>query len=280
MSENKKYLFVTGGSGFIGKNFICKAVKTNYKIFALSRKKRKNTKNIFWVKGEINGNFKKYLKKSDIMIHFAASGVNQTFLNSNDLFKENVLKPYQFLINCCNYGPKKWIIIGSASEYGKAAEKKKILNVNTSELPESNYEISKLMFSKLAMELSRYNRIKCRVLRIFNVYGKGENKKRLFPSVRRAVKLKKKFTIFSSSQIKDFIEINKVTDMITDTLNFKKNSSKFPQIWHIASGKPKTVKNFILSNFNKNFIKKLIFKNSPSVMKRNFISSKSSIWKI
>ena len=280
MPKVKKYLFVTGGSGFLGKNFIRKAVNKNYKIFALSRKKRKNTKNIFWIKGEINDNFKKYLKKSDIMIHFAASGVNQNFLNTNTALKENVLKPYQFLNNCCNYGPKKWIIIGSASEYGKTAQTKKILSVNTRELPESNYEISKLMFSKLAMELSRRNKIKCRVLRIFNVYGQGENKKRLLPSIDRALTLKKNFTVFSSNLVKDFMEINKVIDVIIDTLNFKKNSRKFPQIWHVASGKPKTVRNFVLSNFNKKFIKKIIFTNNHSIMKRNFISSKNSIWKI
>jgi len=280
MPNVKKYLFVTGASGFLGNFFLSKAVNKNYKIFALSRKKRKNTKNIFWIKGEINDNFEKYLKKSDTMIHFAASGVNQTFLNTNTALKENVLKPYQFLNNCSNYGLKKWIIIGSASEYGKAAHAKKILSINTREQPETNYEISKLIFSKLAMELSRRNKIKCRVLRIFNVYGQGENKKRLLPSIRRALKLKKTFTVLSSNLVKDFMEINKVTDMIIDTLNFKKNSSKFPQTWHVASGKPKTVKNFVLSNFDKKIIKKIIFKNDPSIMKRNFISSKSSIWKI
>ncbi len=117
-------------------------------------------------------------------------------------------------------------------------------------------------------------------MRLFNVYGQGENKKRLFPSVNRAIKLKNFFTIHSSNQIRDFIDINKATEMIIDALNFKKNSSKFPQIWHIASGKPQTVKNFILSNFNENFTKKIIFKNNSSIMQRNFISSKSSIWKI
>ena len=42
-----------------------------------------------------------------------------------------------------------------------------------------------------------------------------------------------------------------VTDILIDTLNFKKNSKKFPQIWHIASGNPMTVKDFVISKVNK-----------------------------
>ena len=51
------------------------------------------------------------------MIHFSAAGVNNKSISLIDAFKENVIKPYKFLINCIQYGCKKWIIIGSASEY-------------------------------------------------------------------------------------------------------------------------------------------------------------------
>ena len=116
-------------------------------------------------------------------------------------------------------------------------------------------------------------------MRIFNVYGRGENKKKLLTSLKFSIKKKKKFTINSSNQKKDFIDINNVTDILIDTLNFKKNSKKFPQIWHIASGNPMTVKDFVISKVNKKVVKKLEFKNKNKII-RNFISSKKSIWKI
>ena len=72
---------------------------------------------------------------------------------------------------------------------------------------------------------------------------------------------------------------NKATNIIIDALNFKKNNKKFPQIWHIASGKPTTVKNFILSKFHKKKLTKISFRNS-SKMVRNFVSHKKFIWKI
>ena len=82
MQKDRKYLFVTGASGFIGKNFIIKAEAKGHKIFALSRFKRKvKSKNIVWIKGEIDDDFNNYLRKTHTMIHFAAAGVNNSNLD-------------------------------------------------------------------------------------------------------------------------------------------------------------------------------------------------------
>ena len=57
-------LFVTGGTGFIGKNFIKIASKNN-KIYAITRKKRNSTiKNVTYLNGKLSDNWQRYLKKS------------------------------------------------------------------------------------------------------------------------------------------------------------------------------------------------------------------------
>ena len=47
-------IFVTGASGFIGKNFCKKALKKGYKIYAPTRRKRFafKHKNMVWLKGD------------------------------------------------------------------------------------------------------------------------------------------------------------------------------------------------------------------------------------
>lgn len=280
MKIKKTHIFVTGASGFLGKNFIIRAANKGHKIFALSRSKKKNNlKNIFWIKGEIDNEFKKYLKRSHTMIHFSAAGVNNKSISFIDAIKENVIRPYRFLIDCIQHGCKKWIIIGSASEYGLTAKSNRKLDIRSKQLPESNYEKSKLLFSKIALNLSKIYKINCRLMRVFNVYGKGENKQKLLSSLQQAIKKNKQFTITSSKQEKDFIEIDKVSDVLIDTLNFKKNSKNFPQIWHVASGNSMTIKNFVISKINKKSIKNIIFKNNNKTI-RHFKSSKKSIWKI
>ena len=130
--------------------------------------------------------------------------------------KENVKKPKKLLLNCLKNGCNKWLIIGSASEYGKSAEKGIKLKINTKPKPVSNYEKSKQEFSKIALSLSKKKNVKCRIMRIFNVYGKGENKKKLLSSLSYAIKNKVSFTINSSNQKKDFIEIGKVVNILID----------------------------------------------------------------
>ncbi len=280
MLINRKYLFLTGATGFIGKNFLKKAEKKGFKIFALSRKKKINsTKRIEWVKGELDSNLDKYLKQSHTLIHLAAAGVNKKKISSKVAFEVNVKKPYKLLLNCLKNGCNKWLIVGSASEYGKSAKKEIELKATTKSLPESNYEKSKNKFSKIALSLSKKKKIKCRLMRIFNVYGEGENKKKLLSSLNYAFKNKIPFTINSSKQKKDFIEVSKVTNILIDAINFKKKSKKFPQIWHVASGKPMTVKEFVLSKISEDKKPILNFKNNNKFI-RNFISSKKYIWKV
>ena len=67
------------------------------------------------------------------------------------------------------------------------------------------------------------------------------------------MQLKTKFHLQLTQAIKrkDF-EIGKVVNILIDAINFKKNFKKFPQIWHVASGKSMTVKNFVISKIDKN----------------------------
>lgn len=280
MVTNREYLFLTGATGFIGKNFLKKAEKKGFKIFALSRKRKINSnKRVAWIKGELDSNLDKYLKQSHTLIHLAATGVNKKKISLKEAFEINVKKPHKLLLNCLKNGCNKWLIVGSASEYGKSAEKEIELKTTTKALPESNYEKSKNKFSKIALKLSKKKKIKCRLMRIFNVYGEGENKKKLLSSLNYALKNKIPFTVNSSEQKKDFIEVDQVTNILIDAINFKKKLKKFPQIWHVASGKSMTVKEFVLSKVGKNKKKILNFKNNNKFI-RNFISSKRCIWKV
>ena len=81
-------IFVTGGSGFIGKSFIKEASKKNNFIFSLSRKKQKKfnpkVKNLC---GKLEDDWSKYLKKTDVVVHFAAAGVQSNQAKQKEIFK-------------------------------------------------------------------------------------------------------------------------------------------------------------------------------------------------
>ena len=271
-------IFLTGGSGFIGKGFIKESLKNGHIIYAISRKKMQSKKNLIWLKGDLDKDWSIYLKKTHVLVHMAAVGVNRD-VTIKEAVNVNVIKPYKLLINAINSKCCNWLIIGSASEYGKQAELKKPLSIKTKELPETNYEKSKYLFTKLSISLSSEFKTRCRVMRLFNVYGKGENKKRLWPSLVRAARLDKNLNMTDGKQIRDFISVDSVAKILLKAANFQTKKKSFPQIWHVASGKPISVKSFALRNWKKfRAKKKILFNKIKSSLNRNYISEKGLIW--
>jgi nucleoside-diphosphate-sugar epimerase len=68
-------IFLTGGTGFIGKNFIKLALKEGIYIFATTRKKKfLKHKNLKWLRGDFSLNWRE-LASSDVLVHLAAEGV-------------------------------------------------------------------------------------------------------------------------------------------------------------------------------------------------------------
>ena len=273
-------IFLTGGSGFVGRKFIKEALKAGHVIYAITRKNKKKKKNLIWLKGDLDKDWSRYLKKSKVLVHMAAAGVNK-HIDLEEAINVNILKPHKLLINAINSKCFNWIIIGSASEYGKQAKLKKPLSNKTKEFPETNYEVTKNLFTKLSISLSKKYKTKCRIMRLFNVYGEGENKKRLWPSMKIAAKLNKDFKMSDGKEIRDFISVNEVAKVILNAMNFKIKNKSFPQIWHVASGKPISVKSFAIKNWKKYKAKgRILFGKIKIKSKKNYISDKKSIWNI
>jgi len=273
-----KKLIVTGGTGFVGSAFINEAIKKNYFIYALTRKKKNlKRKNLKWLYGELDANWLKELNNSDILIHFASAGVNNKNISFEDAFLTNVIKSSQLLINAVKANCKKWIIIGSC--YESIFDKKKN-HYLFDKHKYFNYAFSKFIFTNLSLLFSKKFLCKCRVLRLFHVYGEGENKNRLWPSLIKAAKSGKNFYMTEGTQKRDFININQAAKIILDTLNFKKNKS-FCKIWHIGSGNNIRIKDFANYFWNKeNAKKKIFFGKIKNYDYFNYLSNKKLLWKL
>ena len=275
-------LFVTGGSGYIGKHFIKEALKKNFIIFASSRKKNLlKKKNLFWLRGSIEKDWKQ-LKNCDALIHFACEGVYNKYTPLKKCIKSNLTNSTTLLLNAIKYNCKKWLIISTCSEQQikklkystKILEKKKFF-------PFFNYAYSKYLFSKKTLEIAKKHNVKCRVLRLFHVYGGDENKKRLWPSIIDAARKGKDFYMTKGNQIRDFCFIDDVVKELIKALDFSYRSKKFPQDWDVATGKQKTVKKFAKEIWKKNQADgKLIFNYIKAYDNTNYIAKKNKLWKI
>ena len=143
-------IFVTGSSGFIGKSFIKEASKKNNFIFSLSRKKQKKinskVKNLC---GKLEDDWSKYLKKTDVVVHLAAAGVQSNQAKQKEIFKTNVINSYKFINNAIEAGCTKFLIISTSSEYGYKSTQIKKIGIKLPRKPKDHYSISKAKFTDL-----------------------------------------------------------------------------------------------------------------------------------
>ena len=283
MKNNRPKLFVTGANGFIGKNFVNYAIKHKYLVYAVSRKKFKNNnRNLVWLQGDFSDTkWKTELKNSDVLVHLASAGVIDKNIKKSSAYDVNVTKSIKLLRNAIASDCFHWVIAGSASEYGEVLKNKKPVSSETVPIPLKNYDLTKYIFSKKAIELNNQNNsIKCRIMRIFPVYGNGENKQRLFPSLMKAAVNNNDFTINNYNSVNDFTPVDQVVKSLLQACDFNKKKSHFPQVWHISSGLRMTVKTFAEKIWKKTKSKgKLSFSSAGNDKTYHHFSNKKSIWK-
>ena len=272
-------IFLTGGTGFIGKNFLQLAAKNN-KIFAISRKK-KNYKinNVKYLYGELSDNWDFYLKKSDVLIHFAAAGVKNQNQNINECIDFNIDKSLKLFLNAYKNHLTKWIVIGSSSEYGKTLEKNKRVSTNDICIPNNNYSITKKLFFDIVHNISITLNTRLIYFRLFPVYGSYEPINRLIPQLKEHAKKRKKITIHNSNIRIDYSYVGDVCRKILKATKYKNAKTKYPQVWNLCSGNITTLKKFLNNYINKNNIDVDIRFNKTNKLSMHHISNKKSIWK-
>lgn len=275
-------IFVTGGSGFIGKSFIKQATKKNNFIYSLNRRKHKNLNSkVLNLVGNLNDNWSKYLKNTDVVVHLAAAGVQPDATTRKEIFKTNVYDSITFIKNAIQAGCKKFLIISTSSEYGHSSKKIKKIGRKFKRKPKNSYSVSKAKFTDFIKKFSDnkdYKNCKFRVMRMFPIYGSDEKKYRLYPSLKKAATDGKNFFIKNPLEFRDFTDSSYASKILLNACYFKKKTKRF-EIYHVSSNKSMTVFKFAAKIW-----KKLKAKGKLTANKKVFfsthVSDKRSVWKL
>ena len=89
-------------------------------------------------------------------------------------------------------------------------------------------------------------------MRIFPTYGVGENKNRLYPTLKKFAKQGKNLKIYNPFEVRDFTNVDYVAKVLVDVCE---NKPKKFSIFHISSNDTKSIKIF-LHIFGKNLMQK------------------------
>ena len=170
----KKFIIVTGGSGFVGSNLIEYLIKkTKYDIISLddyssgTKKNHIKSKKIRYIKGntkDIDKILKRYVNKIHSVFHFGEfSRIYQSFVNMDKCIKSNSIGT-NAVFNFCLKHKIKLIYSATSASLGNKGKDKNL----------SPYAFTKAKNLELLENLKMWFNFKYEVIFFYNVYGPGQ----------------------------------------------------------------------------------------------------------
>ncbi len=214
----KKKIFLTGGSGFIGKN-IKEFLSDKFDILAPSHSD-------FDYKD--SSRLREFIKKNKIQIilHCANAGGGRDSRNYKNVVEVN-LRIFINLVLCEDL-IEKFIYFGSGAEYDKS---RALVNISEKEfgkrVPKDDYGFYKFVCSSFALKSEK---IYC--LRLFGVYGKYENYLFKFISNSIVKNLLKQEIKIGQNVVFDYLYIDDLVKIVSYFIN---HEPKY-KVYNIGSG--------------------------------------------
>ncbi|MFC2141359.1 NAD-dependent epimerase/dehydratase family protein [Acidobacteriota bacterium] len=220
---------VTGSKGFIGHHLVDKLRKTEHKLLEIDIAAGTDILSI----DDMNK-----LPPFGVMVHLAAKTfVPESYIESRGFYQTNIMGT----INCLELCKKNNanMIFASTYVYGKP----KYLPIDERHPIDTwnPYATSKIVGEHLCEAYSRDFSVNCHILRIFNIYGQGQDKRFLVPTIIDGV-IKGKLKLENATSKRDFVYYLDVLNALILCI-YSKNSGCF--VYNVGSGKSSSVEQVV-----------------------------------
>jgi dTDP-glucose 4,6-dehydratase len=290
-----KTIFITGGAGFIGSNFVRYIFENypGYNIIVLDALTYAgNTDNIpdnikkdsrfsFWYGNVRNGELvNELVAKSDVVFHFAAESHVARSIFDNAIFFETDVMGTQVVANAIlkhQEGVERFIHISTSEVYGTAAEipmtEEHPLN------PTTPYASAKAGADRLVYSYWITYDLPAIIVRPFNNYGPNQHLEKVIPRFITSALLDEPLTIHGSGEnTRDWIYVDDVCQALDKVMHTDVNKVK-GEVINIGTGRDfavKTIAEMVLNILGKP--KSLLTRvgDRPGQVKRHVSSTEKS----
>jgi len=238
-------ILVTGAGGFVGAAVVKAAVAAGREIVALVRN---DTSRLTSIADRISMQRVDladttavaallHSAKPAIVIHSAWEGVGGA-LRSGDIQLDNIRTTVALADAAIAAGARKFVGIGSQAEYGRYDRK-----IVETDLPQPTmlYGAAKLAACHLAAQRCREAGMAFAWLRLFSVYGAGDNSNWLIPSAAVALVRGKPPLCTAGTQKWDYLHIDDVADGVLAAAT----SDRATGVFNLSSGNPVAVRQIV-----------------------------------
>jgi len=243
-----KKILITGASGFLGSSIVGELIKNGYKVSALKRSKSDLWRcadfihNVNWIDcdnlSDVESEIINY--EPNILIHSAWGGV-KSYDRENWIEQEKNLSFFVYLLEVSKRaGIKKIVALGSQAEYGTY---KGVVDEFCPCNPNSAYGTIKLCAYTILKSFALENEIDWYWIRLFSIFGPGEDKNWLIPSVIENLLGKKEMKLTGCDQKYDYLYLKDFTSGIMSLINCSKSKSG---VYNLSSGTSISIKEILI----------------------------------
>ena len=249
-------ILVTGGSGFIGSNFIYYCLNKNNKVLNFDKltyagnlnnlKEEESNKNYHFIQGDIC-NKNKLTKsiekfKPDFIVNFAAeTHVDRSIENSSSFIKTNILGT-SVLLDCClenidkNINDFKLLHISTDEVYG-SLDRQGFFTEESPYNPSSPYSASKASSDHLVNAWHKTYGIKTNIINCSNNYGPFQFPEKLIPLVIISAIRENSLPVYGTGKnIRDWLYVEDHCRAIYNVLL----NGKIGDTYNVGGGEEKT----------------------------------------
>ncbi len=217
-----KTILVTGATGFIGNYVVEELLKKGFNVIASSAHKEKAFNQNWFDKVtyrpfdfstfDNNLNYFDYFLRPDLLIHLAWQGLPD-YKNEFHI-TENLPAHIRFFKNLIDNGLNDFAVTGTCLEYGM---KEGCLSEEMECDPTNAYGIAKNELRKYLEDYALEKKINFKWIRLFYIFGKGQNSNSLFSQLENAIsKEEKVFNMSGGEQVRDYLPVKSVAKYIIE----------------------------------------------------------------